>query len=340
MSDTKTIFRIGRSNGFLAGSFDNGFWGRRTVYDAPDPGAAARTIRKYGSVKQIVVDGDTVSVSSDRNLSTRFLGIDTPESKLYWQPSDSFPSTDNAVFQTLLTDPLNDIHGPIDDLPQDLRDHLAAMAGPQAAIRHHAYAKQAEAALQDMIQADKDDLGTDGFFVAFAYDAIDYFGRLLVYVRPDQPDAVPADRRDSYNERMLATGLATPYFIFPNVDPFRAQGSPVEAAAAATDPQTILASAPRLQQARALVQQARAAGLGLFEPGIDPVYLAFEFRYLVRRAPPSRWVIDLSGNDTRLLPPTRYLDVPKVEDRLFVPREFVPLFQMAGWHLDAPFDMT
>jgi hypothetical protein len=58
---------------------------------------------------------------------------------------------------------------------------------------------------------------------------------------------------------------------------------------------------------------------------------AFEIRYLARRQPPDRWVIDLSRRDDILLRPQEYHTVPNPEDRLFVPPEHVPLFVEAGW---------
>jgi hypothetical protein len=41
--------------------------------------------------------------------------------------------------------------------------------------------------------------------------------------------------------------------------------------------------------------------------------------------------IDLAAANDRLLPPQRYAGIPKPEDRLFVPSEYVPLFVNRGW---------
>jgi hypothetical protein len=60
--------------------------------------------------------------------------------------------------------------------------------------------------------------------------------------------------------------------------------------------------------------------------------LPFELRYIARRQPPDRWVADLSGDTTALLPAQSYPQVPRAEDRLFVPAEYVPLWQQHGWH--------
>jgi hypothetical protein len=57
----------------------------------------------------------------------------------------------------------------------------------------------------------------------------------------------------------------------------------------------------------------------------------FELRFLSRRQPPDRWVIDLGRDDDALLPPQAYFTIPNPEDRLYIPGEYVPLFVEAGW---------
>jgi hypothetical protein len=42
------------------------------------------------------------------------------------------------------------------------------------------------------------------------------------YVNCDQPNP---PRPESYTERLLATGVVAPYFIWPNLDPYRSQDS-------------------------------------------------------------------------------------------------------------------
>ncbi len=60
------------------------------------------------------------------------------------------------------------------------------------------------------------------FFLAFAYEVMDRYGRFLCYVNREQRDAHhPEPRPRSYNERLLAAGAVIPYFIWPNVDPFK-----------------------------------------------------------------------------------------------------------------------
>ncbi|MEM6712890.1 MAG: hypothetical protein AAF590_11495 [Pseudomonadota bacterium] len=99
----RTIFRIGSNPGVLAASFQRGFWGD-----------------ELGSVKRIVVDGDTVNVSSNSNFPIRFLGIDTPESSFFKPGTDTFASTDSEEFVALLSDPFGDGLQPL-DLPGNLK---------------------------------------------------------------------------------------------------------------------------------------------------------------------------------------------------------------------------
>jgi len=85
-----------------------------------------------------------------------------------------------------------------------------------------------------------------------------------------------------------------------------------------------------LKVARGFVRDARDHHLGLFEAA-DPLrLLPFELRFLARRSPPERWVIDLGRNDDTLIPPQGYFQVANPEDRLFVP-EYVALFVEKGW---------
>jgi hypothetical protein len=86
-----------------------------------------------------------------------------------------------------------------------------------------------------------------------------------------------------------------------------------------------------LRNARQWVKQARdQQRIGLYEAA-DPLrLLPFELRFLARRQPPDRWVVDLGASNTVLLPPQVYFQIPNPEDRLFVPAEYVPLWEQHG----------
>jgi hypothetical protein len=125
--------------------------------------------------------------------------------------------------------------------------------------------------------------------------------------------------------------LGPPYFIWPNIDPFRRHGSLLDAVLAPGTANTVAEQPGALQVARRFVREARNGQLGLFAAA-DPLrLLPFELRFLARRSPPDRWVIDLGRNHDALLAPQDYFQVANPEDRLFIPAEYVPLFVEHGW---------
>jgi hypothetical protein len=131
----------------------------------------------------------------------------------------------------------------------------------------------------------------------------------------------------------LDTGRALPYFIWPNINPFR-EAATVPDAVPPPGTANVLAETGDLKRARDAVKNARANGLGVFDPA-DPLrFEAFEIRYLGRGEVPTRAVIDLSRNDTVVLRAQSYFKIPHPEDRLFVPGEFTPLFAAKGWRLE------
>ena len=86
-----------------------------------------------------------------------------------------------------------------------------------------------------------------------------------------------------------------------------------------------------MRQARQWLQDARRQKIGIFAAD-DPLRIEpFEVRYLAGRRAPNRWVIDLSKNDDILIDPQEYYRNKNIEDRLFIPEEFVSLFTEAGW---------
>ena len=88
---------------------------------------------------------------------------------------------------------------------------------------------------------------------------------------------------------------------------------------------------PSLSQARKYVRDARDQQIGIFDD-VDPLALEpFELRYLARRQAPPRRVIDMTADDSVLLKPTNYYQIPNSEDRFFVNPEHVPLFKEQGY---------
>lgn len=208
-------------------------------------------------------------------------------------------------------------------------------------MNHRFHGDNAEQALIALVQSDIEALGqnrtTFRYFLAFSFEVFDSFGRFLAFINRHQPNpSNPGPRPLSYNERMLERGAALPYFIWPNIDPFRSSTllAAVIAPGTAND---VAQTTPALRRARDFTRQARVNGLGVFNPA-DPLrFEAFEVRYLGRREVPNRAVIDLSRNDNVLLGPQSYFRIPNPEDRLFIPPAFVPLFVARGWRLEGWF---
>ena len=294
---------------------------------------------KMGSVKQIVHDGDTVEGRLNDNIGIRFLGIDSAEIS-FPLPASTFVSLKNDRWDAFFTSGkwrtgLNFDAGLLQNLESRIGD------GQDVAPNHARHADRAQRSLEDIIQDDLDLSGKKpaefAFFMAFAHEFLDGTGRLLCYLNSADtnfadPEVAKAVTKLSYNERQMASGAAMPYFIWPNIQPFLL-GSPFTPAN--IRPETFwktVKGSSKLKSARKNVAAARAAGLGVFDPQ-DPLRLEpFELRFISRRKPPTRYVIDLSRPDTnRLLCPQQYYQIPNPEDRLFIPAEYVMIFEHLGW---------
>jgi hypothetical protein len=297
------------------------------------------------SVRQAIHDGDSAQTDPDGNISVRLLGVDAAEVSftLPDRPASTFISIKSPEWTAFLTDPFAPGFPPFDPpLSIPLIEDLTLRLGPASAPNHARHADAAARAFEDFVEQDVNKNGKTKevfrFFIAFATDVIDRYGRFLAFLNEDLPTP---PRLASYNERLLATGQVTPYFIWPNINPFRLQPNLVDAVPDAGQPITD----PSLDAARRSVRSARAGHRGIFDR-VDPLRLMpFELRYLARvvtrgdqrfRSGPDRWVIDLSAADDRLLSPQRYIEIAHAEDRLFVPAEYVPLFVNRGWKAQEP----
>ena len=233
-----------------------------------------------GSVRQETYDGDTVIVDPDGNLGLRFLGVDAPEVSFPLPGNTTaFISIANERWAEFLDDPFDAAYGPfVPTLDAGLQASLSGRLGPGAAANHAALAKAAERALEALIESDIAALGqtaqTFRFFCSFANEVMDAYGRLLCYLNRDQPDADdPEPRPKSYNERLLALGHVAPYFIWPNLDPYRPPRRPVDAVPVPNSIAPAEATAEELESldaARESVKQARQDGLGIFNAA-DPL---------------------------------------------------------------------
>src|SRR6266487_4660202 len=303
------------------------------------PRPAGACTAQQGTINQQVHDGDTVTSLLDGNLGIRFWA---------WMPRrsaspcpatrDSFPSPTRPGSRSWPT------RSPpaCRRFPRRCRPSCTPSSPVGSALARQptmpGLGTVASGALRELVRADVAALGqteaTFRLFCAFAHEVMDGFGRLLCFLNRQQPSAPdPGPRPRSYNERMLQAGWVVPYFIWPNIDPFRRHGSLIDAVPKPGTANTLAEQqGGALQVARQFVRDARAQHLGLFEQA-DPLrLLPFELRFLARRAAPERWVIDLGRNDDTLIAPQAYFQVRAPEDRLFVPAEYVPLFVEKGWH--------
>jgi len=288
------------------------------------------------TLDQAVADGDTVGVQLNGTGSVRFLGIDSPE-KSFEQPLGGAQNLDGPKWEQFLTNPFGNGY-PAQSLEPALAAHLQSRFASGAAANHHRHAVAAGEALKQLIQSDETALGQTAdqfqYFLAFSYEVFDRFGRFLAFLNRNQPNPTsPSPRPPSYNERQLKTGRALPYFIWPNVNPFREADTVANAVLLPGTANTV-AEQGDLKRARDLVKNARATGIGVFDSADPLSFEAFEVRYLGRAEVPTRAVIDLSKNDTVILRPQSYFNIPHAEDRLFIPAEFVPLFAAKGWRLE------
>lgn len=285
-----------------------------------------------------IPDGDTIGLHFEGSGSVRFLGIDTPEKNFALPGSTAQRRLDSAEWEAYLTDPFQ---AGTFGLSAELIANLRTRLGAGAATNHRFHGDRAEQSLLNLAQADMTALGqnltTFGYFLSFSFETFDSFGRFLAFINRNQPNATtPSPRPLSYNERQLENGAALPFFIWPNIAPFR-QASILNAVFAPGTASQIANASADLRRARDFVRQARINHLGVFQAA-NPLRLeAFEVRYLGRREAPNRAVIDLSRNDDVILQPQNYFRIPQAEDRLFIPPHFVPLFVSRGWRLEGWF---
>jgi hypothetical protein len=289
--------------------------------------------KSAGSAAQSVYDGDTLHGSALANVPVRFLGVDTPELKIALPDApDDFIALDDERWQRFLAnrDVLKRAR-----LSKGLAAHLASRLGERTALNHHEHAVAAMKSLEAFV---KEDLTTRyagdkqqfQFFLYYAHDVVDRYGRFLAFINVDLPNSSKTERPLTYNERQLGAGCASPYFIWPNLDPFMKATNLLNAAFSPADVKRV-ANRGALGRARKMVAQARRKKLGIYAAGGPLLLEAFEIRFLARQAPPDRWVIDLSADDGRLIEPERYYAIKHAENRLFLPPEYVPLFARAGW---------
>ena len=293
---------------------------------------------KPGSVLQQVHDGDTINVEPDGNIAVRLLGIDTPEvSFAFPGPTLRFLSLKNEQWNEFLKSPFDanwgDYRRPISP---ELRSFVESKLNGEPGAEHYEHAKRATDGFRDLVTQDMkimgQDLSTFGYYLRFGFEVMDGYGRFLCAINRNQPQrTVPTPRPPSYNMRLLERGLAFPYFIWPNINPNNRPDSVADAVIPPGKAREAAETDSELVMARTSVKSARARHLGLFDMTSPLLLEPFELRFLSRRSLPSRYLIDLSSDSNKLIPPERYFTVPHAEDRLWIPSIYVPLFEKHGW---------
>lgn len=178
-------------------------------------------------------DGDTVFARALTNISLRFLGVDTAE-VAFTLPGDGNPTPiTNPKWEAFLANPFADWPDAKTALGTELHTFLTDHTGPGTATNHATRAEAAAQKLEELIAADVATFagGDDSqfvFFLRYCKEVIDRYGRLLAYLTVDVANLADAPAL-SYNERMPETGMAAPYFIWPNLDPFKQQPSLLDA---------------------------------------------------------------------------------------------------------------
>ncbi|NWF89664.1 MAG: hypothetical protein HXY50_09405 [Ignavibacteriaceae bacterium] len=296
--------------------------------------------KKIGTVKQIVHDGDTINTRLIHNLGVRFLGVDTPEVSFQLPGSHSFTKLSDKKWDEFFRS------GSWKEnlaIGQDLYHYFSNKIGngKNVASNHYAFAIEAEKSLTKIISSDlrksKKSARSFTFFMAFGFDFLDTYGRLLCYLNSSTENYKSAKIQEeikklSYNERQLAAGWGIPYFIWPNIQPFLSIKAFAKENVLPKNFWNLVKKASKFHQARKFVSEARNNNRGIFS-ATDPLKLMpFELRVLSRKKSPDRFVIDLRNEGSNfLLKPEEYIKIPHHEDRLFIPGEFVPIFQLYGW---------
>jgi hypothetical protein len=279
------------------------------------------------------IDGDTIVARIEGNVGLCLLGVDAPELALPLPGSEAFVATNHADWEAFLADPFAASLPPLPLAPA-LRENLIQRIGKGCGANHYDHALAASRGLAAEIAADLAATGKRPqdfrFRVLFEREMMDTYGRLLGWISIQDEEWHPP----TYNHRMMLKSLALPYYIWPNISPFRHEPSLRAAVPAPGTAAQLAEEDMKLARSRAWFQSNREAGVGVFDHE-DPLRLhPFEMRYLSQRRVPDRWVIDLSRSDDTLLHPQRYHEIPNPEDRLFVPDDYLELFLAKGWRTE------
>lgn len=315
-----------------------------------------------------VKDGDTLSIRFNGSIHTRLLNIDTAEKGLYLPDAVKELLTPeeqeqwNSLYRPInhyrwveyLTDPFSSRYSDStiyrDKLGVELVGYLQNKLGDDCAINHYDFSKKASDVLTKKIKVDREEVESTGkqfgFRLGFSHELFDRYGRTLCYmskasVRDGYLQNLDQDPLQTYNEMMLATGNASPYFIFPSTDGFQKSYNHTFSLLKSipdvtTDREAFynfMQADTSLQKARNLVRDSRSISNSIWDPNRPLKLMAFELRYLQRRGLPDRYVMDLSSKEPKIYPPRQYHVIPLEEDRFYIPYDYLLLFSCRGYEI-------
>ena len=275
-------------------------------------------------------DGDTLKLTASGDFPIRLLAIDTPE--VSFQLNKKFVPLTDKSWEKYLKNVLSDWKDAKKKLGEELFSDLKKrLAQKNVAANHELHAHNARKFIQALAKAEEAERISKSkkysLFIALCNDVIDTYGRMLGYAFTALEKGEP--HRRSYNLQMLEAGLALPYFIWPNIDPFR-KVKPFDAAYSPEKLYALMEKSKLMKELRSAVTKIRKAKKGIYNPKTGLILQAFELRSLARKSAPQRPFIDLKKHDEKIHSSTSYLKTAP-EDRLFIPEEFVPLFKQNGW---------
>lgn len=318
------------------------------------------TLFHKDDIGRTILDGDTVKIFLDGYINSRFLGIDTPEKGLdlpnldgiidIAQPTDYekrrkrvWREINHHAWVKYLENPFDESFDDADSFRKKLGDgllsYLKSKTGPLVAKNHYDNSLRAREILTEIINKDKQATEQQGreyrFFLRFAFEILDTYGRLLCYLHQDKKTEERGNN-ESYNELMLKAGYAIPYYIFPNIDPFIRFSSILDAIPDVHGDRfafnRLIQKSSKLKRARELISSIRKQQKPSLFTGEESLkLLPFELRLLQRREKPNRHVMDLSNPEPIIHPPEDYYLISKEEDRLFIPAEYNYIFEKRGY---------
>ena len=208
-------------------------------------------------------DGDSVYVTSGANVLVRLTGIDAPEVRgmsLYYLKKSGF----------------------LNRLNYQLRKWLNPRLTQESIRIHKQLGFKARKYLENILEEE--------LVVTLGQHVFDRYERPLVYLA--------GNNQDSYNYKMVETGLAIPYFIYPNAVSLTEKGK---------------IDYTMIEKMRNAAVKAHEDKLGLWAH-IEDILLPKELRFLTRREYPVKYCADLVHNVIH--PPQHYFK-GLIEDQLY-----------------------